>query len=262
MLRTCPTYPIGSRLTIMLGKGNGTFENPEQVSFPSNLEALTVQAGDVNGDGKLDLVIGGEDLNGGGFIHVMLSKGDGTFQAGALYSVRDPVLTTPDQVVIGDLNGDDNADLIVDQFNSSSILVFAGDGLGGFQQTGEIDHGFDTGGLPDIAEIIIGEFNRDGKPDLLVGDGLFAKILLGNGDGTFQSGQAISADWFPALVSDLNGDGNADIVGVSGTNSNNRSITVLLGNGNGTFQPEVKYPLPQSIVPKPLATLTVTVSRM
>ena len=94
-----------------------------------------------------------------------------------------------------------------------------------------------------------GDFNGDGKLDLAVansgnpsaGDSGGISILLGNGDGTFQTARNLSAGKNPTCVavSDFNGDGRLDLVV---TNSDGTgSLATLLGNGDGTFQPLVEY---------------------
>src|SRR6266849_6303762 len=123
----------------------------------------------------------------------------------------------------------------------------------------------------------VGDFNGDGIPDLATcgvgdsrstvsillgnGDGTFqthnefnntVSVLLGNGDGTFQRHVEYTAGNFPKSVAigDFNGDGKLDIV-VANYESNLKQVNVLLGNGDGTFGPAVAYgagQLPVSVV--------------
>jgi hypothetical protein len=94
--------------------------------------------------------------------------------------------------------------------------------------------------------IAIGDFNRDGKLDLVVTNRASntITILLGNGNGTFGSPVSIGliGGQFPTGVAtgDFNGDGNTDIVVA---NANGQSaIGVLLGRGDGSFQTEIDSP--------------------
>src|SRR4029077_1762672 len=87
--------------------------------------------------------------------------------------------------------------------------------------------------------VAVGDFNGDGKLDLVVVNNLSASVsvLLGKGDGTFQAAvnYGVGLGIISVAVGDFNGDGKLDLVvgGVVATNSN---ISVLLGNGDGTFQ--------------------------
>lgn len=111
--------------------------------------------------------------------------------------------------------------------------------------------------VPNAVKVLVGDFNRDGKQDLVLlqlvsnPDGSFnqpIQILLGNGDGTFQPPMIV--DNTPTRISitdlaaaDLNGDGKLDLVG-SYENLNfppgGGGTFALLGNGDGTFQPVIE----------------------
>jgi hypothetical protein len=90
--------------------------------------------------------------------------------------------------------------------------------------------------------VAVGDFNRDGKLDVVVTDAGSNKVtvLLGNGAGSFQSAIAYSVGENPesVAVGDFNRDGKLDLV-VANNNSNN--VSVLLGNGDGTFRTPVNH---------------------
>jgi hypothetical protein len=82
--------------------------------------------------------------------------------------------------------------------------------------------------------IAVGDFNKDGKLDMIVankGDSS-AQVFLGNGNGTFKSQPSVALDGAPIAlaVGDFNGDGFLDVVALT------TDVFVLLGNGNGTFR--------------------------
>jgi large repetitive protein len=92
------------------------------------------------------------------------------------------------------------------------------------------------------ASVAVADFNGDGRADLVTansGDDTVS-VLLGNGDGTFQSARTFSVGNYPdsVAVGDFNGDGRMDIVTA---NKNSDTVSVLLGNGDGTFEPAETY---------------------
>jgi Bacterial Ig-like domain (group 3)/FG-GAP-like repeat/FG-GAP repeat len=202
-----------------------------------NVEPDAISAVDVNGDGKLDLVVLNSCLDydncPNGTAAVLLGNGDGTFQGAATYdSGGTPALA----MVVADMNGDGRPDLVIENGNSISVLLGNSDGT---FQPAAITSFSGVGGLA------VADMNGDGKLDAVVTTTTGIAVLFGNGDGTFQSPltttTAIAGS--PLAVGDLNGDGIPDAVIVSsqgdpdrGGPRNDGTIAVLLGNRNGTFQ--------------------------
>ncbi|HET6180106.1 MAG TPA: FG-GAP-like repeat-containing protein [Candidatus Sulfotelmatobacter sp.] len=196
----------GSSVGVLLGNGNGTFKSA--VTYNSGgTDANSIAVADVNNDGKLDLLVANEGPELGS-VAVLLGKGDGTFQGAVTYSTGGE---TPDFVTAADVNGDGNLDLLVANYFSGGVSVLLGNGDGTFGGATV----FNNGGL--AISFAVGDVNGDGKVDLMVENGFFSSkipnlaVLLGNGDGTFQSHVDFAASGAPA-VGDLNGDGKLDVV--------------------------------------------------
>jgi hypothetical protein len=228
-----------NEVTVMQSNGDGTFSPPIAPVFGTTTFATDVAAADFTGSGKQDLVTVDKSFAA----HVLLNNGDGTFRSGAFLPVNGP----PTSVLVGDFAGSGHRSVAVLGASSRTstphdqVSVFLGNGDGTFQgpQLFDLEDGSSLG------QLVAKDFNGDGKLDLAVvhqKDGHnFAKVLLGNGDGTFQDSQPIKvADGSLYLTAaDLNGDGKSDIV----TTSNTGDVTVLLGNGDGTFQKPFTFQL-------------------
>src|SRR5262249_8588737 len=87
------------------------------------------------------------------------------------------------------------------------------------------------------SKVAAGDLNRDGIPDLVVGDYFNSDVvvLLGRGDGTFQDNGSVAVDGPPTsvVIGDFNGDGIPDL---ATANQTDLSVSVLLGNGDGPFK--------------------------
>jgi hypothetical protein len=138
-------------------------------------------------------------------------------------------------VVSADFNGDGIPDLAAVCPANGNVGIFLGNGDGTFTQDGSIST--PGGGNAPPEDIVSGDFNGDGIPDLAVTFGAAVAIFLGNGDGTFtlvsieNCGHA-SSNSNAIVVADFNQDGILDLAVAGGYGG---SLTIFLGNGDGTF---------------------------
>lgn len=182
-----------------------------------------IVAADLNGDGKLDLVVG-RDAYGG--IDVMLGNGDGTFQMPATI----PISGYTDSIVAADFNGDGKIDLAVAEASGSTVSILLGNGDGSFQPY--VDYPVSGNNR----EVIAADFNRDGKLDLAFATEAGVDnicISLGNGNGTFQPCifYTVASGAWSLAAADFNADGFLDLAAVS-----DNGIYIFLGVGNGQLQ--------------------------
>jgi hypothetical protein len=220
--------------------------------------AFSVAVSDVNGDGKPDLVIANYSACSTcttGVVSVLLGNGDGTFQTASTYET----VYGASSLSVADLNGDGKPDIVVSSICNGcegTVSVLLGNGDGSFQQQAS----YGSGGMYPYS-VTVADVNGDGKPDVLVANDCDANgdclgigilgVLLGNGDGTFQTAVTYGSGGSPAenlfttwvAVADLNGDGKPDVLVANnyGGSSSDGAVGVLLGNGDGTFKAAVSY---------------------
>jgi hypothetical protein len=204
---------------------------------PGNVPVFTypwnIAVGDFNGDGIQDFVVNyglghaAYSLLGDGHNHFATQSG---FNSGGW------------NIVVGDFNGDGNQDLAIINidYDFANLALSFGDGNGNFGYLGNY-----VGVGPDPRGLALGDFNGDGKQDLVVTrvtSGVNnVGILLGDGAGHFNAAPSLTAGANPLFVAvgDFNRDGKQDLA-VANRGSND--VSILLGNGLGGFSPAGNFP--------------------
>jgi uncharacterized repeat protein (TIGR01451 family) len=233
----------GANISILLGKGDGTFESAVNYDAGAPNPAFLAK-GDFDNDGKTDLAA----QNSTGIVSILLGKGDGSFQAPkALTGTFGPI-------VVADFNLDGLSDLAFvgtdPATNVSAINILLGNGDGSFQPPAQ------TSASP--GSLVTADFNHDGKPDLAVSRGSIS-IFLGQGDGSFLPGPSLTVQEITSakstlvsavVPSDINNDGLSDVVvsadgwnavctsGVCVPAITDEKISCFLQNNDGSFQSE------------------------
>ncbi|HZR28001.1 MAG TPA: FG-GAP-like repeat-containing protein [Terriglobales bacterium] len=224
-----------TNLSVLLGNGDGTFQAAKNTPLAAFSNPRGLAVGDFNGDGKLDVAVS-LSANPYQSVRIMGGNGDGTFSAGW----TTPVGGLPEFVIAGDFNGDGALDFAVADYSSNIITVALNSGSGSFPNDPSHIHTYTVGSAP--SSIAVGDFNRDGKADLVVtnfNDNTIS-VLRGNGNGTFQNAVNYPVGVNPTSVisGDFDGDGFADLAVANSDpfSFNPGTVGILLGDGAGNFQ--------------------------
>ena len=232
------TDPAARAIYVELASGAGQFGSPVTYSLGTQPGALRLA--DLNGDGKLDVIAA--DATG---VDVLLGAGNGALGAVKTFSAGGALSS----ITIADFNGDGKPDVAAANPTGAVISLFLGNGDGTLQGVQSIPLG---GGLIPLA-VESGDFDGDGKPDLMVAYSSGAPtaagglaVLLGKGDGSFQAPALIdlgaplisAACWqreFRAAAgADINHDGKLDVATVLHSGTSNQ-VALLYGTGAGSF---------------------------
>ena len=201
---------------------------------------FSIGTGDFNGDGFPDLAV--VNLNSKD-ISILLGTGTGSF--GTATNLSNPGNESPFFSAVGDFNGDSKLDLAVTNptsgANGNFVSIRLGTGTGSFGNSTNFGAGINP------RSIAAGDFNGDGRLDLVTAplNGTNLSILVGDGTGSFSTPVTINAVTFNANASaavataDFNGDGKLDLVSSNNTATNN--ISVVLGDGTGNFSAPVNF---------------------
>jgi len=210
---------------VYLGNGDGTFVNASNYVNSGGIIA------DINLDGKMDLV----SIDG-----VLLGNGDGTFHSNVA-GIVNAFGYWGSGTVLGKFenNGATGAATLGLGTNSGTTLyILHNNGTGLLFQS-------QTYTIPNVGTtpLLTADLRGDGNLDLIVGGTNGYSVLLGNGDGTFQSPLYSNiGDITFMVVADVNNDQKPDLIVQTGSaGTPGQTLMVLLGNGDGTFKSPVSY---------------------
>ena len=221
-----------------LARGDPSFAKPQRYRsgklFGYRLHPDGLAIGDLNADGRRDIVTTGHDLSRKlGGVSVFLNRGGGFGTASAYRTGK-----LPSAAAIGDVNGDGMPDVATANTDDVSVLINRGDGR--FSKSVAY-------AAREPTDVAIGDLSGDGRADIVTVNAKMyvnsISVYVNRGDGTFQPRVDYRIGPVPVSVAlaDLNEDGHLDVAAACQSNT----VSVLLNRGDGTFPPRVNYAAPQ-----------------
>jgi FG-GAP-like repeat/PASTA domain len=214
------------KVSVLLNIGDGRFRAPVDygaglVDYPSS-----VAIGDLDGDGKADLVI----ANGGSStVSVLMNRGDGSFETARDYAAG----FEPVAAAIADVNGDGGPDVVSADFGNFSVLLNNGDGT--------LRRGVEHRTEEHSVSLAVADLDGDSRPDLAIANGRVVGVFLNRSHGSAWSTRnyRVPSPGEAVAIGDLNGDSRPELVvataHIPGT------ISVLSNTGDGRFRDRRDY---------------------
>lgn len=211
---------FSNAIYFLAGRGDGTFDAPRSIT--TSVDPWTLHADDLDGDGKLDLII----ANLGDVVDVRWGRGDGTFEATPL--VFEPAFY-PIWLATGDMNEDGRPDIVVGHEQGAITIT-----------TINADRTHNPPFRADMRGFVYGmkvaDLDGDGHLDVVAADPIQFQVAIfrGKGDGTLHERIDLPGGRFTEGVDlgDFNGDGRLDIVAGQ---SIEQTLLILHGQPDGTF---------------------------
>ena len=200
-----------NNVAVILGNGDGSFQAPSY--YPVGNNPWNVVVGDLNQDGFLDLAVASDST---GLASILQGNGDGTFKPYITATVGSAQVGS---VAIGDFNGDGYPDLATTSAPDNSIYILLNKGTATPSFQAAVQYVQNDGTVAaDPYYLTIGDFNRDGKLDIIsANSNATVGVLLGTGSGTFGAATYYQVDSGAifANAQDINGDDRVDITAVT-----------------------------------------------
>lgn len=215
-------------VSVLINNGNGTFEPHRE--YPTDYGPSDIAAGDLNGDGDLDLVTANPVLLGDNTVSVLLNNGDGTFAAHVEYESD----TVPQAVALADIDKDGDNDIICANNMGFSLSVLLNNGDGTFAPRKDYDNEYLS------VDVAVADFDKDGYYDVAtinnnwLDDNQTLSVFLNVGNGSLEPYDSYTTGDSPQnlVTGDFDEDGFTDI---AVSRSSGSSVDIFLNNGDGTF---------------------------
>jgi hypothetical protein len=210
---------------------------PLEVTVGRNV--VDVAAGDLDGDGALDLVT----ADAGDVAISVRRWRAGTWVAAGALALGEGA-PQPHLVALGDVDADGDLDVVASAHDAGSVWVWRGDGAGAFAVATGSPFTAITAGQPHNHGLVVGDLDGDGDADIVAADQTARRVgvLLADGTGGFAASREIElgGQTYPPVLGDLDGDGRLDLVAPL---VGSQAIAVLLGDGAGGFRHAAGSPM-------------------
>jgi Bacterial Ig-like domain (group 3)/FG-GAP-like repeat len=216
-------------LGVMLNNGNGTFAPVASITTTLHL-VQSISVADFNGDGYADLLITDFD---GPYINIFWNDGAGAFPTRNEWAG----LVLPGDAVTSDFNADGKSDFaVVSGFSTDAgkVSIYLNPGNGNFPATASHTYDMTAPGLNSTYDLAVGDFDGNGRPDLIASKYTGFKSFLVTPTGSFNNGQSqgmTPSDFMDVAAGDFNEDGKIDAVFAG----NNGAVMIARGLGTGSF---------------------------
>ena len=189
----------------------------------------------MSGDGLADLAVGTTTA-----LEILFSRGDGTFDPVARFPFEGPRPRSAREVVIEDVDGDGDADVVLARYGLDGFVLVLNNGERSFIALPPI--GLSEG----PSDLVLGDWNVDGQPDVLTAmeNAGVVTLLLSGGLRDFsrlKSRVAVGAEPHGAAIGDMDGDGDLDVIT---SNGNCNTVTLLTNDGRGDLTPRLVGRIP------------------